>query len=156
MLTFVKNTRKPWFRANLCNRGECAGSLPAAQRHAAHLDSSSRVIGLIKSSSLPGPSDKCGVVGQTADGCAAHRESAHSDGARGSDSGIANTTTTTSTPNTAGTGLVSFTGAVWTLDKNHNLGQHVKIHRKMSIWSVLGKSLSPFKLQSELRIELVQ
>lgn len=79
MLTLMKNRRKLCFTISLFNRGQCVGSVPAARRHTAHLDFSSRVIGLIKSSSLPGPTDKCGVGGQTADGCAAQTESAHSD-----------------------------------------------------------------------------
>lgn len=49
----------------------CVGSVPAAPRHTAHLDFSSRVIGPVKSSSLPGPTDECGVGVQTADGRAA-------------------------------------------------------------------------------------
>lgn len=114
----MKNRRKLWFTVNHWDRGQRAGSLPA-RRHAAHLDSSSRIIGLIKSSSLPGPTDKCGVDGQTADGCTAHRESAPSDA--GSDSGITNTTT--SNPNMTGTELVLFTGAAWTLEKSGSTHQ---------------------------------
>lgn len=87
VLTLRKNRRRLCFTINLWNRGQC-GLSSCAGRHTAHLDFSSRVIGLIKSSSLPGPTDQCGVGGQTADGCAAQTESAHSGGAGGSDSDI--------------------------------------------------------------------
>lgn len=73
---------------NLSLRGQCVGSLPAARRHSAHLDFSSAVIGLIKSWSLPGPTDECRVGGQTADGSPAQTETAQGDGAGGSGSDI--------------------------------------------------------------------
>lgn len=97
VLTSMKNRRKLCFTINLWKRGQCVGSVPAAGRHAAHPDFSSRVIGLIKSSPLPGPTDQCGVGGQTADGCAAQTESAHSGGAGGSDSDINSTSLPTQT-----------------------------------------------------------
>lgn len=73
---------------NLSLRGQCVGSLPAARRHSAHLDFSSGVIGLIKSWSLPGPTDECRVGGQTADGSPAQTGTAQGDGAGGSGSDI--------------------------------------------------------------------